>query len=86
MGAGTETVPLQIFINGTTPVAELPYPVSQEVNPSVMTIGQERDAINHPGKESFDGAISRFLLYDRSLSNEELDMLFEFLKEEYTIR
>ena len=86
MGAGTETVPLQIFINGTTPVAELPYPVSQEVNPSVMTIGQERDAINHPGKESFDGAISRFLLYDRPLSNEELDMLFEFLKEEYTIR
>ena len=30
-------------------------------NSSRMAIGQERDAIEHPGKESFDGEIARFL-------------------------
>lgn len=86
MGAGKNTVPVQIYINDNKPVAELPYPVSQEVDPGVMTIGQERDAINHPGKESFDGAISRFLIYNRPLSDSELDSLISFLKKEYTIR
>jgi hypothetical protein len=85
MGAGEEIVPLQMFINGTTPVAELPFPISQDVDPSVMTIGQERDAIAHPGKESFDGAIARFLIYNRPLSDTELKSLIEYLNKNYSI-
>ncbi len=27
------------------------------------------DATNHPGKESFDGELARFLIYERPLTN-----------------
>jgi hypothetical protein len=47
------------------PVATKPFPVNPAANSSKLAIGQERDATNHPGKESFDGELARFLIYDR---------------------
>jgi hypothetical protein len=72
MQAGTGTVKNELFVDSAKPVATGEFPVTQDANPSKMTIGQERDAIEHPGYESFDGEISRFLIYQRPLTDEEL--------------
>lgn len=73
MGKGTDTVTLSLYLNdGATPIASSPFPVSTNVNPSRMAIGQERDAVEHPGRESFVGEMARFMLYDRPLSDEEM--------------
>ena len=61
-------------------------PVNPDANPSKMAIGQERDAINHPGKESFDGSIARFLIYERPLSDAELNRTIKFLSNLYSIK
>ena len=85
MQAGKETkVPLELFVNGELRAKKL-YHVTSNANASKMVIGQERDATNHPGYESFAGEISRFLIYDRSLSDIELNKLVQFLKHYYTI-
>jgi hypothetical protein len=86
MGEGTEQAKLELFINGSHPVAEGTVPVNPEANPSKMVIGQERDATNHPGRESFDGEISRFLVYERPLSEEELKMMVNKLMLKYHIQ
>ena len=86
MGAGTDVVKLELFINTLTPVAEGLIPVNTDANPSKMVIGQERDATNHPGKESFDGEIARFLLYDRPLSDEEMKNMTHKLLLDYHIQ
>jgi hypothetical protein len=49
----------------------------------VRAIGQERDAINHPGKESFDGEIARFLMWDRPLDDAELAKTLATLRLAY---
>ncbi len=85
MDAGTGTVRTELFINETIPVAEGLFPVSGEVNPSKMVIGQERDATNHPGRESFDGEIARFLIYERNLSDDELKLVWIHLMEKYNL-
>ena len=72
MGAGTGTVKLELFVDQPKPVSSVDFPVSTQANPSRMAIGQERDAIEHPGVESFDGEISRFLIWERPLSDSEL--------------
>ncbi len=72
MAAGKENAKLELFINGTKAVAEADFPVNTEANPSRMTIGQERDAIEHPGHESFDGEIARLLIWERPLTDAEL--------------
>jgi hypothetical protein len=46
-------------------------------------VGQERDAIQHPGHESFDGEIARLLIYEGALGEEQLATMFAFLKESY---
>lgn len=51
-----------------------------------MAIGQEREATNHPGKESFDGELARFLIFDRPLSDEELKETATKLKMDYAIK
>lgn len=51
-----------------------------------MAIGQERDASNHPGHESFDGEISRFLIFARPLTDAELQQLFSAMQRKYGIR
>jgi len=85
MGAGTGEVRIEVFINDPKPVAGQPFPVNPQANSSKLAIGQERDAVNHPGKESFDGAIARFLVYERPLTGEELKRTLKHLKQTYAI-
>ena len=85
MGAGQEEVDLELFINSATPVDRKSVPVNTLANPSKMAIGQERDAVNHPGKESFHGEIARFLVYERPLSDAELSEMIEHLIKLYKI-
>lgn len=72
MDAGTGTVKLSLFVNSPRSTATADFPVDPAANPSRMAIGQERDAIEHPGKESFDGEIARLLIWERPLSDGEL--------------
>ena len=86
MGAGTGTVQIELFINEPEPVAQRPFPVNPKANSSKLAIGQERDATNHPGKESFDGEIARLLMYERPLTDQELEQVLAHLKKMYKIR
>ncbi len=85
MGAGVEIVDLELFVNSATPVDTKSVPVNPEANPSKMAIGQERDATNHPGKESFHGEIARFLIYERPLSDAELAEIIDYLMGRYLL-
>ena len=85
MEAGEDKAKMELFINSATPVAEGIFPISPNANPSKMAIGQERDATNHPGAESFDGEIARFLIYERPLNDDELDLVIKYLKKAYHI-
>ncbi|WP_136464798.1 ThuA domain-containing protein [Flagellimonas onchidii] len=85
LAPGTGTVTSELFLNNSLPIDNQPYPSNLDVDPSKMVIGQERDATNHPGKESFDGEIARFLIYERSLSNEELEKLAQHLIQKYNL-
>src|SRR5690606_7674888 len=63
MEAGTGKVMLSLYINDArNPVTTHPYPVNPAADASKLAIGQERDAVEHPGVESFVGEIARFLL------------------------
>jgi hypothetical protein len=86
LAAGTDKVKIEIFVNAPQAVAAGEVLVNPKSNPSKMAIGQERDAINHPGHESFDGEIARFLIFDRPLSDEEMKALMEKLREYYGIQ
>ena len=86
MGAGTGEVLVEVFVNDPQPLASKSFPVNPAANSSKLAIGQERDATNHPGKESFDGEIARFLVYERPLSNNELEKTLSHLRETYAIR
>lgn len=83
MGAGTGEVAVELFINAPRPVAAKPIPVHPRANASKLAIGQERDAVEHPGMEAFDGEIARFLMYERPLSDVELAGAIESLKNTY---
>ena len=85
MGSGQGMVNLDLFVNSTTAVDTQKVPVNPKANSSLMAIGQERDATNHPGHESFVGEISRFLIFDRPLSAEELQNLSQYLIKKYQI-
>ena len=85
MGAGTKAADLELFVNSATPVDSRPVPVNPKANPSKMAVGQERNAVNHPGKESFNGEIARFLVYDRPLSDGELSRMVDHLFRVYGI-
>lgn len=80
-GAGEQT--MELFIDTPTPVATGVFPVNPEANPSRMAVGQERDAIQHPGQESFDGEIARLLIYEGALDDQQLAATFAFLKKRY---
>ena len=83
MGAGDGTVALELFVNAATRVARADFPVNIRANPSRMTLGQERDAIQHPGVESFDGEIARLLVWERPLTDEELESAIRILRASY---
>ena len=85
MGAGTGDVRIEVFINQPKPAAGKLFPVNPAANSSRMAIGQERDATNHPGRESFDGEIARFLIYERPLTDAELAETLAQLKKTYAI-
>lgn len=83
MAAGQGNVRLELFVDATEPIASRNFPVNPDANPSRMAIGQERDAIEHPGHESFDGEIARFLIWNRPLSDEDMRKITTLLKTEY---
>lgn len=85
MGAGEGAVKMELFVNTTKAIVEKSFPVNTKANPSKMVIGQERDATNHPGAESFDGEIARFLIFERPLSDDQLKTLSDYLKNKYNI-
>jgi hypothetical protein len=80
MAAGTGKAKIELFAGSTDPIATAEVPVAANANPSKMAIGQERDAIEHPGHESFDGEIARFLIWERPLTDEELTAAMQSLE------
>ena len=60
--------------------------MNPKANPSRMAVGQERDAIQHPGAESFDGEIARFLIWERPLEVDELEAAMKLLQMTYLAR
>jgi len=85
MGAGTGKVTIELFVDGTKPVASVRLPVNPKGNPSKMAIGQERDATNHPGHESFDGELARLLMWDRPLTDRQFEKTLSSLKSFYAL-
>ena len=83
MAAGPGPAKLELFVNTSTPVATADIPVNTKANPSRMAVGQERDAIQHPGVESFDGEIARLLIWERPLADSELADVLKNLKTTY---
>ena len=83
MAAGMEKARIELFVGDTKPVASGEAPVDPSANPSKMAIGQERDAIEHPGYESFDGEIARMLIWERPLTEVELGAAIKFLRASY---
>ena len=80
LNVGRTEATLEFFVNDLKPCATARFPVNPKADASKLAIGQERDAIQHPGKESFDGEIARFLLWDRPLTDAELKDVFEKVK------
>lgn len=85
MAAGTGKVKLELFVNSPEPAGTLKAPANPKANPSKMVIGQERDAIEHPGVESVDGEIARFLIFARPLDDAELKALLTSMQKLYGI-
>ncbi|MCW1922806.1 hypothetical protein OKA05_09615 [Luteolibacter arcticus] len=85
MAAGTGPVAIELFANAPVAVAKGQAPVSEKANPSRMAVGQERDAIQHPGVESFDGQIARMLIWERPLEDKELAAAFATLSADYQL-
>ena len=83
MTAGNETATLSLHIGSDKVVTQADFPVDPKANPSRMAVGQERDAIEHPGKESFDGEIARFLIWERPLDDAELATAMQVLQKTY---
>lgn len=83
MAAGAGNAKIELFAGDAKPVATGEAPVDFAANPSKMAVGQERDAIQHPGHESFDGEIARFLIWERPLDDEEMAQAIEALRESY---
>ncbi|RYD46913.1 MAG: hypothetical protein EOP83_28875 [Verrucomicrobiaceae bacterium] len=86
MAAGTGNVALELFVNAPVAAAKGEAPVSEMANASRMAVGQERDAIQHPGVESFDGRIARFLIWERPLEDKELCEAFANLTNYYSLK
>ncbi len=86
MGAGEGTVTVEVFVNEPIAEANGTVPVNKAANPSKMAIGQERDATNHPGDESFNGDLARLLIYDKTHDPAHMKAVFDELLETYAIK
>lgn len=86
MQAGVQPAAIDLFIDDfSAPDVSGVVPVNIKADPSKLAIGQERDAIQHPGIESFIGEMARFMIYGRPLSNEELQALGQSLRRTYFV-
>lgn len=85
LGKGVAMVPAELFVGGRR-VAQAPFSVNPLATPSRLAIGQERDATDHPGKESFIGEIARLLIWGRTLTDEELSGVQDATAERYGLR
>ncbi|MDA0193654.1 MAG: hypothetical protein O2951_01180 [Bacteroidetes bacterium] len=83
LASGTGTVITDVFVDSAVPYGSVEFPVNPKADASVMAIGTERDAWQHPGQESFDGELVRMLFYERSLSDEEMVKTMAILKKIY---
>ena len=83
MSSGSEEATLELFVGGPKAVATTRVPVNPNAKPSKLAVGQERDAVEHPGHESFDGEIARLLIWERPLNDSELTELFEEVGRSY---
>jgi len=72
MGSGTGKVHCELFVGGPEPVASADVEIHAGANASKLAIGQERDAVEHPGQESFDGELAGLLIFARPLDDGEL--------------
>lgn len=82
LDTGQGTVNAELFVDGRR-VAHAPFPVNPDALPSRLAIGQERDATDHPGKESFIGEIARFIVWSRPLTDAELAAATASLSHDY---
>ena len=80
LGAGTGEVAIELFVDDLKPVATARFPVNPAADASKLAVGQARDATQHPGYESFDGEIGRFLLWGRPLKDEEFATVMASLR------
>ena len=48
-----------------------------------MVIGTERNAINHMGKESFDGELARLLMFETELNEQQMQEVYDYLRKVY---
>jgi hypothetical protein len=82
-GSGKGVVQLELFVDDPNEaVNSSDFPVG-DVEPSRMAIGTERNAINHQGKESFDGELSRLLMYETALSDRDMKEVCSYLRAVY---
>ncbi len=82
-GSGQGVVQLELFVNDPTEVDNSSnFPVGN-VEPSRMAIGTERNAINHQGKESFDGELARLLMYETALDQQQMKQIYAYLRTVY---
>jgi len=86
MAAGTGDVKIELFVNDPKPAAAGIYPVNPAANSSKMAIGQERDATNHPGRESYIGEMARIMFWERPLNDAEMQGTMNALKAYYGIK
>ncbi len=86
MEEGTDSVNVYLMINKwDEKKCVQKIKVNINANSSKLAVGQERDAVNHPGLESFDGEIARFLLYGKPLSKQEMKIMVKNLSKTYMI-
>lgn len=82
-GSGKGIVRLELFVDDpSAAVNSSDFPVG-DVEPSRMAIGTERNAINHQGKESFDGELARLLMYETALDKQEMKLVYDYLRMMY---
>lgn len=82
-GSGQGTVKLELFVdNPAEAVNSHDYPVG-DVEPSRMAIGTERNAINHQGRESFDGELARLLMFETALDQQQMKATYDYLRTLY---
>lgn len=86
MPAGTGMIKLDLYVNGPTPVGSQEILVRAEALPNRLAIGQERDATNHPGVESFTGEIARFMIFQRPLTDAEIQAQIIDLQTTYKLK